>query len=99
MSPKKITRLALIVAAISVLGIVAMAVPGPKWGLLNWWPAFGLGLALFLLVISFLRGAYLTAQKRVEMVDKLNDCYTGVPAGSNDRVTRQEKELRELAEL
>jgi hypothetical protein len=57
-----------------------MAVVGPEWGLLNWWPAIGVGLAGLLLVVSFLRGAYLTAQKRVEMVDKLNDCYTGVPA-------------------
>jgi hypothetical protein len=79
-SPKKITRLALIVAVISVLGIGTMVVVGPEWGLLNWWPAIGVGLAGLLLVVSFLRGAYLTAQKRVEMVDKLNDCYTGVPA-------------------
>lgn len=91
MSPKKITRLALIIAGISVFGIVVIAAIGPEWGLLNWWPALGLGLALLLLVISFLWGAYLTAQKRVEMVDMLNDCYTGVPAGSDDRVTRKEK--------
>ena len=87
MSPKKITRLALIVAAISVVGIVAMGVIRPAWGLLNWWPAWGLGLAVALLIISFLRGAYLTAQKRVEMVDLLNDCYTGVPAGADEAMS------------
>jgi hypothetical protein len=37
----------------------------------------GLGISLLLLVTSFQKGAYLTAQKRVEMVDKLNDCYAG----------------------
>lgn len=84
MSPKKITRLALIVAGISVLGIAGMLVARPAWGLLNWWPAWGVVLALILLIISFLRGAYLTAQKRVEMVDLLNDCYTGVPAGADE---------------
>jgi hypothetical protein len=77
MSPKKITRLAMIIAGLSIVGLVVMAVTQPAWGLWNWWPAMGLGISLLLLVISFLRGAYLTAQKRVDMVDKLNDCYTG----------------------
>lgn len=81
MSPRKITRLALIIGAVSMLGMVAMVVVRPDWGTLAWWPALGLGLAVLLLVVSFLRGAYLTAQKRVEMVEMLNDCYTGVPAG------------------
>jgi hypothetical protein len=63
---------------------MVMALLNPDWGLFNWWPAMGLGLAVFLLIVSFLRGAYLTAQKRVEMVDKLNDCYTGVPASSDE---------------
>lgn len=85
MSPKKITRLALTAGAISLPGMVVMAVVRPQWGVFNWWPAMGLGLAFLLLVISFLRGAYLTAQKRAEMVDKLNDCYNGVPA--EDRVS------------
>ncbi len=81
MSPRKITRLALIIGAVSSLGIVAMAVVRPDWGLLAWWPALGVGLAVLLLLVSFLRGAYLTAQKRVKMVDMLNDCYSGVPEG------------------
>jgi hypothetical protein len=80
MSPKKITQMALIVGGISILGIVVMVVIRPDWGWLTWWPALGLGLTVLLLIVSFLRGAYLMAQKRVEMVDMLNDCYTGVPA-------------------
>jgi hypothetical protein len=87
MSPRKITRLALIIGVISILGIGAMILLRPAWGMLNWWPALGLGLAVLLLIGSFLRGAYLTAQKRVEMVDMLNDCYTGVPANSDEPVT------------
>ena len=46
-------------------------------GAFNWWPVAGLGLAVLLLIVSFLRGAYLTAQQRVAMVDMLNDCYQG----------------------
>lgn len=85
MSPRKITRFALAVGAVSILGVIGMALMRPEWGVLGWWPAFGLGLAVFLLLISFLWGAYLTAQKRVEMVDMLNDCYSGVPAGEETR--------------
>lgn len=73
MSPKKITRLALIVGGISLLTLLVMAVTGS----FTWWPIASLALALLLLVISFLRGAYLTAQQRVNMVDMLNDCYHG----------------------
>ena len=61
------------------MGLVVMTVWRPAWGLLAWWPAVGLGLAILLLVVSFLKGAYMAAQKRVHMVDLLNDCYTGVP--------------------
>ncbi len=89
MSPKKITRMALIVGGISILGMVVMAIAQPQWSWLTWWPALGLGLTVLLLIVSFLRGAYLTAQKRVEMVDRLNDCYTGVPA-KNDEAMRGE---------
>lgn len=78
MSPKKITRLALIVGGISIIGLFGMAVLRPAWGWLNWWPAMGLALSVLLFILSFLRGAYLTAQRRAEMVDKLNDCYQGV---------------------
>jgi len=77
MSPKRITRLALSVAGISALGLVVMAIWRPEWGLLTWWPAAGLVLALVLLASSLIKGAYLTAQKRAEMVELLNDCYTG----------------------
>ena len=66
----------MIIAGLSIVGMVVMAVTQPAWGLWNWWPAMGLGISLLLLVISFLRGAYLTAQRRVEMVDKLNVIYS-----------------------
>jgi UPF0716 family protein affecting phage T7 exclusion len=59
--------------------MILVATMRPEWGMLNWWPVLGLGLTLLLLLVSFLRGAYLTAQKRVEMVAMLNDCYAGVP--------------------
>lgn len=84
MSPKKITRLALIVGGISIVGLVAMVVARPEW---SWWPGLGLGLSVLLLLTSFLWGAYLTAQKRAAMVDRLNDCYSGVPAGADETVT------------
>lgn len=92
MSPKKFTQVALMVAAVSIVGTIGMAVVQPEWGWLNWWPALGLGLSLLLLLTSFLWGAYLTAQKRVKMVDMLNDCYTGVPA---DEAMNQEAKTRE----
>lgn len=81
MSPKKITRLALIVGGISLVTLLVMAVAGS----FTWWPVAGLGLALLLLVVSFLRGAYLTAQQRVNMVDMLNDCYHGNSEGVRSR--------------
>ncbi|MCB0173734.1 MAG: hypothetical protein KDI02_22605 [Anaerolineae bacterium] len=73
MSPRKITRLALIIGGISLAALLVMAVAGS----FSWWPIAGLALALLLLVVSFFRGAYLTAQQRVNMVDMLNDCYHG----------------------
>ncbi|MCB0214550.1 MAG: hypothetical protein KDJ52_34740 [Anaerolineae bacterium] len=73
MSPKKITSSALAVGTISLVALIGLLVIGT----FSWWPIAGLGLALLLLVVSFLRGAYLTAQKRVAMVDMLNDCYQG----------------------
>ena len=79
MSPKQITRLAVNVAGISLVGGVVMLIFRPEWGWLSWWPALGLALALLLLLVSFLRGAYLSTQRRAAMVDKLNDCYSGVP--------------------
>jgi hypothetical protein len=77
MSPKKITRIASIIGAISLLGVPVMAVTQPNWGVWAWWPALGLALTMLLLGVSFAWGAYLSAQQRVELVDLLNDCYTG----------------------
>ena len=83
-SPKQITRLALIIGGISIVGIMPMVLLRPNWGAFNWWPAMGLGLALLLLVVAYARGAYLAAQHRAAMVDKLNDCYMGVSATEED---------------
>ena len=77
MSPKQITRMGVIVAGLSIIGLVMMLVTQPAWDFWNWWPAMGLAVAFLLFVAAFLKGAYLTAQKRAELVDKLNDCYTG----------------------
>ena len=77
MSPKQITRLGLIIGTISLIGAGPMLIFRPDFGLLTWWPGLGLVLAIGLFVVSFTRGAYLAAQRRVELVDMLNDCYQG----------------------
>jgi hypothetical protein len=83
MSPKRITNLALIVAGISVLGIIAMLLSRPGWGLLNWWPAASLGFSLLLIMIALVRGASMAAQRRIDMVDVMNDCNAGIPHPDN----------------
>ena len=82
MSPRKLTRLGLIIGGVSLLGGPLMLLAQPEWGWLSWWPVLGLLLALLLFVAAFLKGAYLAAQRRVEMVDMLNDCYSGKPEGA-----------------
>jgi hypothetical protein len=77
MSPRKISRLGLIVTGMSIIGLVPTLFLSAQLGLWRWWPAGGFGLALLLFGAAFLRGAYLTAQRRVELVDMLNDCYQG----------------------
>jgi hypothetical protein len=79
-SLKQITKLALISGGISILGIIPMVLLRPNWGVFSWWPVMGLGAALVLLVVAYAKGAYLAAQHRAAMVDKLNDCYLGVSA-------------------
>jgi hypothetical protein len=85
-SPKQITRLAVIIGSISLLGIIPMVWLHSAWGLLSWWPALGLPLALLLLVVAYAKGAYLAGQQQVAMVDKLNDCYRGIPPGEEELV-------------
>jgi CDP-diglyceride synthetase len=80
MSPKKFTQLGLIIGVISIVGLGVMVIVRPGWGWLGWWPVLGLGIALLCFITAFGWGAYLSAQKRAALVDKLNDCYTGVPA-------------------
>jgi hypothetical protein len=77
MSPKNITRTALTIGLISLIGGLAIVIWRPDWGIWAWWPAMGLVASVLLLVLAFLYGAYLTAQRRAEMVDMLNDCYSG----------------------
>ncbi len=84
-SPKNISKLALIISVVSVVGILPMLFFRPDWGAATWWPAVGLGLAFLLLVTAYLRGAYLAAQQRAAMVDQLNDCYRGVKAAEEER--------------
>ncbi len=74
MSPKKLTRIAIFIGLGSLIGLPVLAL---GWGTWSWWPVIGLALALLMLVVSLMWGAYLSAQKRVELVDMLNDCYTG----------------------
>ena len=74
MSPKKITQLGLLIGVASIVPLLFSII---FWGTWSWWAAAGLGLALLLFAISFLKGAYMVSQQRAEMVDKLNDCYTG----------------------
>jgi hypothetical protein len=70
----------LILGSISLIGgAIMLVVAQPAWGWLNWWPVFGLLLAVLLFLAAFLRGAYLATQRRVEMVDMLNDCSSGNP--------------------
>ena len=80
-SPKQITKMGLIVGLISLLSLIPTIFLADTWGSLRWWPALGLGLAVILFILAFARGAYLTAQRRVELVDMLNDCYQGNEKG------------------
>lgn len=77
MSPKRLSNLALILAAISILGIIAGTFLRPDWGLLSWWPLAGLGLSLLLFLAALLKGASMAAQSRINMIDELNDCNAG----------------------
>jgi hypothetical protein len=79
MAPKKLTNLAVILAAISSLGIPAMLVWSPDWGVWSWWPAAGLGLSVLLVIMALLKGAAMAAGEREDMVDMLNDCNAGIP--------------------
>ena len=77
-SPKKFSNLAVILAGISILGIIAMVFFRPAWGLVNWWSLAGLGLSLSLIVIALARGASMAAQRRMDMIDTMNDCNAGI---------------------
>ena len=78
MSPKKLSNLAIMLAGISILGIIAVVFLRPTYGLLNWSPLAGLGLSLLLMVVAPLKGASMAAQRRVDMIDVMNDCNAGI---------------------
>ena len=59
-------------------------VPATPPNTMAWWPALGLGLALLLFIAAYSKGAYLTAQRRADMVDMLNDCYSGTTEKSGE---------------
>jgi hypothetical protein len=79
MSPKEYSNLGLILASISVLGIIARVLTPSTWGFLVWGPIAGLSLSLVLIVFALAKGASLATQKRMDMVDVLNDCHAGIP--------------------
>jgi hypothetical protein len=83
MSPKKLSNLALILAVISILGIMAMLLFRPAWGLATWWPLAGLGLSFLLVVIALIKGVSMDARRRVDLVDVMNDCNAGIPYPEN----------------
>ena len=78
MSPKELSNLAIILAGISILGIIAMVYLRPAWGLLIWWPLASLGLSLLLIVVALLKGASMAARGRMDMIDVMNDCNAGI---------------------
>jgi hypothetical protein len=77
MSPRKISNLAFIVAAISILGIIITVFVRPGWGLLDWWPAAGLALSFLMMIAAFIKGALMAAQKQMDIVEVMNDCNAG----------------------
>ncbi len=76
MSPKKFTQAGMLIAVASIAFLLYSVIFLGAW---SWWAIAGLGLAVLLLATAFFRGAYLAAQERAEMIDKLNDCYAGKP--------------------
>jgi hypothetical protein len=76
MSPKRMTNLALIVASISIIGIIGMPIIGPGWGIFSWWPAVGLSVFFLLILAALIKGASLAAERQADVVEALNDCYT-----------------------
>jgi uncharacterized membrane protein len=79
LSPRRLSNLAMILAGISILGIMAMLLLRPAWGLFIWWPVAFVGLSLLFMVIALANGATMAAQRRIEMLDAMNDCNAGIP--------------------
>jgi len=79
LSPRRLSNLAIILAGISILGIMAMILLRPAWGLFIWWPFAFVGLSLLLMVIALVKGASMAAHRRIDMLDAMNDCNAGIP--------------------
>jgi hypothetical protein len=73
MSPKNITKAAILVGVVSILALAVSLAGGGS----IWWAVAGFGMSFGLIVVSFLRGAYLAAQHRAHRVDLMNECYYG----------------------
>jgi hypothetical protein len=76
-SPKRITRFAILVGTGSVIGGILMLLWQPPIGLLNWWPVGGLLLSTGLIGFALLKGIMMTVEDRVAMNDAMNRCYLG----------------------
>ena len=77
MSPKKITRLAIYIGLVSLIGAAAMGFWRPDIGIVAWWPAVGVLLSTGLVGLAIFRGWLLTVKKRIAMSDAINLCYMG----------------------
>lgn len=77
MSPKKLTRAAVYIGVLSLIGLPIMGLWRPNIGFLVWWPVAGLLLSLGLIGWALFRGWMLTVKERVAMSDAINLCYMG----------------------
>ena len=77
MSPRKLTRLAILVGVVSIISAMVMWLGQPTIGWLIWWPGFGLLISLSLITAAFLKGFMHTIESRVAMNDAMNRCYVG----------------------
>jgi hypothetical protein len=85
MSPRKISNLAFVVAAISILGIIITVFVRPSWGLLDWWPAAGMVISFLMIIAALVKGALLATQKQTDIVEVMNDCNAGFLNSDNSR--------------
>lgn len=77
-SPRKLTRLAGVVAVLSIItGLVFLFwQPGPVWA--GTLPALGLVLSVVLLALALVRGWVLSMQERARLSESINMCSVGM---------------------